>query len=320
MSAVNRSDVESSTFLLTGIPGLDHGLELFSFPLCVLYVMSFVGNYTILFVIKKEPHLHTPMCLLLFLLAITDLGLSLSTMPTVLSIFCFNSRVISPNACFSQLFFIHAFTIMESSVLLAMAFDRFIAICNPLRYASILTGPVIVKIGFAILIRSVSLRIPAPILLKRLRYCGVIELSHAFCIHPELIKLSCSNATVNSIYGLFVVLSTMGIDSLFIVLSYVMIIKTVFRIASQEEQLKVLGSCVCHICAVLLFYTPPLGLSMILRFHNKKDPSITTLLAYIHFLLPPVMNPIVYSVKTKEIRKAILKMLGQNRILSRRLA
>ncbi|XP_029457622.1 olfactory receptor 51G2-like [Rhinatrema bivittatum] len=320
MSAVNGNDSEAPSFLLTRIPGLDHGHDWISFPVSLLYVMSFVGNCTILFVVKTEPHLHTPMYLLLSLLAITDLGLSLATLPTMLSIFWFNSRFLSPDACFSQLFFIHTFSVMESSVLLAMAFDRFIAICNPLRYASILTGPVIVKIGFATVFRSAGLHFPLPFLLKRLRYCGVNELSHAFCIHSELITLSCSSTRINSIYGLFIVLSTFGIDSLFIFLSYVMIIKTVFKIASREEQLKVMGSCVSHICAVLLFYTPLMGLTMIHRFLNKRDPSMTALMAYVHFLLPPVMNPTVYSVKTKEIQKAVLKMLCQKRILSRQFS
>ena len=127
------------------------------------------------------------------MLALTDLGLSLCTLPTVLGIFWVGARDIGHDACFAQLFFIHCLSFLESSVLLSMAFDRFVAICRPLHYASILTHTVIGRIGLASLGRSVALIIPLPFMLKRFPYCGSPVLSHSYCLHQEVMKLACAD-------------------------------------------------------------------------------------------------------------------------------
>uniref|UniRef100_A0A670HVG3 Olfactory receptor family 51 subfamily G member 2 n=1 Tax=Podarcis muralis TaxID=64176 RepID=A0A670HVG3_PODMU len=272
---------------LTGFPGMESSHILISIPFCSMYIISILGNAIILFIIKTDQSLHEPMYIFLSMLAMTDLGLSLSTMPTILGIFWFNARRVSLDACFTQLFFIHSLSFIESSILLAMAFDRLVAIQNPLRYASILTVPRISKMGLAFV---------------RHQYCRANVLFHSFCLHQEVMKLACSDITVNSIYGMFVIVSTVGVDSLLILLSYIMILKTVLSIASREERLKALNTCVSHICAVLLFYMPMIGLSVIHRFGKDSPLLIRIFMGYVYLLVPPLMNPVVYSVKTKQIR------------------
>ncbi|XP_026514536.1 olfactory receptor 51G2-like, partial [Terrapene carolina triunguis] len=255
-----------------------------------------------------------PMYIFLSMLAITDLGLSIATMPTTLGIFLFNSREISLHACFAQLFFIHSLTFIESSVLLLMAFDRFIAISNPLRYASILTPPRIAKMGLVCVLRGVVIVFPLPILLKRFQYCQANVLSHSYCLHQEVMKMACSDIRVNSIYGLFVTISTVMLDSLLILLSYVMILKTVLSIASHAECVRALSTCVSHLCAVLLFYTPGIGLSIVQRFGNNSSPLLQILMGYIYLLVPLMMNPIVYSLKSKHLRMRIIKAFKKQRV------
>ncbi|XP_026517583.1 olfactory receptor 51G2-like [Terrapene carolina triunguis] len=307
MSGVNDTNFNSAVFLLTGIPGQEDVYLWISIPFCLMYVISIVGNSVILFIIKTDSSLHEPMYIFLSMLVITDLGLSLSTMPTILGIYLFNSREISLNACIVQLFFIHSFAKFESSVLLLMAFDRFIAICNPLRYASILTPPRIAKMGLVFVLRVVSTSFPYPFLLKRFRYCRDNVLSHSYCVHQDVMKMACSDITVNSIYGLCTTLLTVGLDSLLIFLSYVMILKTVLSIASHEECLKALNTCVSHLCAILLFYTPEIGLAMIHRFGNSSSHLLQMVLGYFYLLAPPLINPIVYSVKSKHLRERIIR-------------
>ncbi|OBS75590.1 hypothetical protein A6R68_17959, partial [Neotoma lepida] len=130
------------------------------------------------------------------------------------------------------MFFIHTFSSMESAILLAMAFDRFIAIRNPLHYTVVLTPPRIIRMGLAAVVRGVVLMVPLPILLKRLPFCKGVILSHCYCYHPDIMKLACGPVKVNIIYGLSLVLCSFGVDSVFIVISYILILKTVLDIAS----------------------------------------------------------------------------------------
>lgn len=305
LGSLENSSSISSTFLLSGIPGLEHMHIWISIPLCFIYLVSILGNCTILFIIKTEPSLHEPMYLFLSMLALTDLGLSLCTLPTVLGIFWIGARDIGHDACFVQLFFIHCLSFLESSVLLSMAFDRFVAICHPLHYASILTNTAIGRIGLASLGRSAALIFPLPFMLKRFPYCGSRVLSHSYCLHQEVMKLACADIKANSIYGMFVIVSTVGIDSLLILFSYVLILRTVLSIASKAERLKALNTCVSHICAVLLFYTPMIGLSVIHRFGKQTPHLVQVIMGFVYLLFPPLMNPIVYSVKTKQIRDRV---------------
>ncbi|XP_065274591.1 olfactory receptor 51G2-like [Emys orbicularis] len=308
MSVVNDTNFNSAVFLLTGIPGQEDVHLWISIPFCLMYVISIVGNSVILFIIKTDPSLHEPMYIFLSMLAITDLALSISTMPTTLGIYLFNSREISLDACFSQLFFIHMLECIESSVLLLMAFDRFIAIRDPLRYASILTLPRIDKMGLVCVLRGVAIMLPLPFLLHQFRYCQSNVLSHCYCINQDVMKLACSDIRINSIYGLSVTLLTEGLDSLLIFLSYVMILKTVLSITSHVECLRALNTCVSHLCAILLFYTPMIGLSVIHRWGEGTSPFLKILLGYISLLVPPLMNPIVYSVKSKHLRVRIIRV------------
>ncbi|XP_053875658.1 olfactory receptor 51G2-like [Malaclemys terrapin pileata] len=308
MSAVNETKFNPDVFLLTGIPGQEDVHLWISIPFCLVYVISIVGNSVILFIIKTDPSLHEPMYIFLSMLAITDLGISISTIPTILGIYLFNSREISLNACFTQLFFIHFLAKIESSMLLMMAFDRFVAICNPLRYASILTLPRIAKMGLVFVLRGVAVALPFPFLLKRFQYCRANVLSHSYCLHQDIMKLACADITVNNIYGLFITLITVWLDSLLIFLSYVMILKAVLSITSHTECLRALNTCVSHLCAVLVFYMPEFSLTVIHRFGNGSSPLLQILLGYIYLLGPPLMNPIVYSVKSKHLRARIIKV------------
>ncbi|XP_004642155.1 olfactory receptor 51G2-like [Octodon degus] len=302
------SNHTGTSFFLAGLPGMEDAHVWISIPLCAMYVASLAGNSLVLWVVRSEPSLHQPMYYFLSMLAITDLGLSASTLPSMLPLYMLGVRDVAVDACLAQLFFIHTFSIMESSVLLTMALDRFVAISSPLRYGSILTSWRIAGLGLAIVLRSVTLHVPAPVMLKKLPYCRSRLLSHSYCLHPDVMKLACADTRVNSAYGLFVVLSTLGLDSALILLSYVLILHTVLAIVSKAGRLKALNTCVSHICAVLLFYTPMIGLSMIHRFGKRASPCVRVLLSYLHFLTPPVLNPVVYSIKTKQIRRRMARI------------
>ncbi|XP_059034704.1 olfactory receptor 51A4 [Mustela lutreola] len=313
MSIINKSNVEITTFFLVGMPGLEYAHIWISIPICSMYLFAILGNCTILFVIKTEPSLHEPMYYFLSMLAMSDMGLSFSSLPTMGRIFLFNIPEISANACFAQEFFIHGFTAVESSVLLIMSFDRFLAIHSPLRYSSILTPVRVAKIGIVLFLKSVLLVLPFPFTLRSLKYCSKSQLSHSYCLHQDVMKLACSDNRIDVIYGFFGAVCLM-VDFMLIAVSYVLILKTVLGIASRKEQLKALNTCVSHICAVIIFYLPIINLAIVHRFVRHVSPLFNVLMANILLLVPPMMNPIVYCVKTRQIRVRVLAKLCQKQI------
>ncbi|XP_007954181.1 olfactory receptor 51V1 [Orycteropus afer afer] len=302
--------MNTSSFLLTGFSGLEHQYPWLSIPFSSVYAMVLLGNCMVLHVIWTETSLHQPMFYFLAMLALTDLCMGLSTVHTVLGILWGLIQEISLNFCIVQSYFIHGLSFMESSVLLTMAFDRYIAICNPLRYSSILTNSRIIKIGLTILGRSFFFITPAIIRLKLFHYCRPHILSHSFCLHQDLLRLACSDIRFNSYYALMLVIFTLLLDAVLILISYILIIKSVLAIASQEEQRKSFQTCISHVCAVLVFYIPIISLTMVHRFGKHLSPIVHVLMGNIYILFPPLMNPIIYSVKTQQIRSRILKLFS----------
>lgn len=298
-------------FILTGIPGFEAHHIWISIPFCCLYTISIMGNTTILTVICTEPSLVQPMYLFLSMLALTDLGLTLSTLPTVMQLLWFNNQIISFEGCFAQLFFLHTFSFMESSVLLAMSFDRYVAICRPLHYATTLTNSVVGRIGLAILCRCVLAVLPSLFLLKRLPFCRSHLLSHSYCLHQDMIRLVCADIRVNNWYAFAVVLLIIVMDPLLIALSYTFILKSILCTASWTERLRALNNCLSHMLAVLVLYVPMVGVSMTHRFAKHAPPLVHVIVANIYLLAPPVMNPIIYSVKTKQIHQGIFRLISQ---------
>ncbi|XP_012514426.1 PREDICTED: olfactory receptor 51G2-like [Propithecus coquereli] len=302
-----------ATFTLVGISWLEAEQIWISIPFCLMYTIIFLGNGIILHVIRIDRAFHQPMYYFLALLAYVELGVSASTMPTVLSIFLFGITDISFGSCLLQMFSMHSFIFMESDVLLAMSVDRFVAIYSPLRYKTILTIPCITGMGVAIALRSMMLMFPLLFLLKHLPFCGHKTLTHSYWLHSDLIKLPCGDTRPNSIMGLFVITSTFGLDSLLIVVSYVLILHTVLGIASGAGQWRALNTCVSHICAVLVYYVPMISLSLMHRFGRRLSPLLQTAMANVYLFFPPVVNPIVYSIKTKEIHNSIVRTLTRKR-------
>uniref|UniRef100_A0A8C4YGP7 Olfactory receptor n=1 Tax=Gopherus evgoodei TaxID=1825980 RepID=A0A8C4YGP7_9SAUR len=308
MSESNKTDFTNpSTFILLGIPGLEAAHIWISIPFCAMYIVAMLGNFTILFIVKREPSLHVPMFYFLCMLAVIDLVMSAFTLPKMLSIFWFNSREISFNACLTQMYFVHSLSGMESGMLVAMAFDRYMAICHPLRHSTILTNSVVAKIGLGVVLRSGILALPYPFL--RLPYCRTNVISHTYCEFMALVKLACVDTTVMTAYSLLVAFFTSGLDLLLIVLSYVMILWVTFRLPSKEAQHKSLSTCSSHICVMLVFYTPAFFSFLSHRFGHVA-PHVHILIANMYLLFPPMMNPIIYGVRTLGIRQRVLQILG----------
>ncbi|XP_032624989.1 olfactory receptor 52N4-like [Chelonoidis abingdonii] len=307
MSIFNLTPSDPSTFILMGISGLEAAHIWISIPFSTFYIIGLLGNFTVLFVVGKEQTLHKPMYLLLCMLALTDIGTSTSVVPKALCLFWFNLKDITLGGCLTQMFFLHGVSMMHSAILVTMAFDRYIAICNPLRYATILTNGRIAKLGLVGLIRAVLLILPLPLLLIRQPFCANSIIPNTYCDHMAVAKMSCGDITVNGTYGLVMAFVVIMLDLTLIALSYSLIIRTVLRISSKKAHQKALNTCTAHIIVMLMSYPPFLFSTLTHRFGQGIAPQDHIILANLYFLFPPMLNPIIYGAKTKELREKMGK-------------
>uniref|UniRef100_A0A8D1JSJ0 Olfactory receptor n=1 Tax=Sus scrofa TaxID=9823 RepID=A0A8D1JSJ0_PIG len=310
MLSFNRTGVSHTVFYLLGIPGLEDQHLWISIPFFISYVTALLGNSQLIFLILTRRSLHEPMFLFLCMLAGADLVLSTCTVPQALAIFWFHAWEISLDRCISQLFFIHSIFIFESGLLLVMAFDRYGAICDPLRYTTILTHTLIGKIGVTIILRSYCTIFPIIFLLKRLTFCRSNVLPHTCCEHIGLAQYEGNDIRVNIWYGLFVIVSTLFLDVLLIFVSYMLILRAVFHMPSQDARHKALNTCGSHVSVIILFYGPGFFTTLTQRFGRHIPAHIHILLANVCVLVPPMLNPIIYGIKTKAIRAQVALMFS----------
>lgn len=301
MLHTNTSTFHPDTFFLVGIPGLEDVHVWISLPFCFTYLMALLGNATVLLIIWSDHTLRDPMFYFLVILSAIDLALSTSAVPRMLGIFWFDAHEISFSACVAQMFLIHTFTGMESAVLLAMAFDRYVAICAPLHYTTILTPRVLAGIGIGIIMRPILLMFPILYLTHHLPFCGARIIAHSYCEHMGIVKLACASIRINAIYGLFVA-SFLILDVALVGISYAYILHAVFRLPSRDARHKALNTCGSHVGVMCVFYTPSLFSFLTHRFGQKIPPYIHILVANLYVVIPPALNPIIYGVKTKQIR------------------
>ncbi|XP_075785149.1 olfactory receptor 52N4-like [Pelodiscus sinensis] len=195
MAVSNLTPSDTSTFILTGIPGLEDAHLWISIPFTTCYVICLLGNFSVVFIVGKEQTLHKPMYLLLCMLAFTDIAISTCVVPQALCIFWFNLKGITLGGCLTQTTFLSTASAMHSAVLVAMGFDRYVAICNPLRYNTILSNTRIAMLGLLSLIRGVLCVLPLPLLASRLPFCANHIIPHTYCEPISLAKISCGNLT-----------------------------------------------------------------------------------------------------------------------------
>ncbi|XP_069495744.1 olfactory receptor 56A4-like [Ambystoma mexicanum] len=309
MIALNATRIQH--FVLICFPSMQSWQHWLSIPLALLFIVAFVANVVILAVIQRERRLHKPMFYFLCILSVSDLVLCTATSPTILGILCFNVKVIDLPGCFTQMYIMNCFMLFESGTFLFMAYDRYIAICNPLRYPSMITSTFVAKSLMFIILRSTVVALPVPFTAARLDYCARSVVEHCLCANVPVTALACDDRTINTVYQLVLGWSMLGSDLILIGVSYCIVLRAVRKLHAEGSAAKSLSTCTSHLILISFFYTVLLFLIFTNKFEKDIPPDVTIMLNVLHYLVPPALNPIVYGVRTKEIKQGIVRLVVQ---------
>ncbi|XP_006129333.2 olfactory receptor 10D3-like [Pelodiscus sinensis] len=304
MEMENRTVV--SEFILLGIPNTE-GLENILF-ICfsVFLLCSLLSNLLILAAVLVDSHLHTPMYFFLCNLAVIDLGCSSTTTPKLLADLLANSRAISLGGCMAQLFFWHFLGITECLIYTVMAYDRYVAICHPLRYLLIMNRRVCALLAIsswicgsfhATILTSLTFTLP---------YCGSNVMDYFFCDIVPVAKLACADTYVlRTVTFTNTVVVPLFCFSL-ILMSYVRIAASVVKMRSAEHAQKAFSTCASHLTVVCFFFGP----CALLYTQPSLSPMVATRIQIFCDVVTPVMNPLVYTLRNKDVKAALKKLKG----------
>ncbi|XP_044839683.1 olfactory receptor 5V1-like [Mauremys mutica] len=296
-------------FILLGLSSDPQMQILLFLVFIVIYLITLGINIVIMAVIRADSHLHTPMYFFLFHLSFVDICYSSVMVPKMLMNFLAEHKTISVNGCIAQIFLFILLAGNEAFILSAMAYDRYAAICDPLRYLERMSKGICVQlvsgawaIGFfhALLNTVFSLKF---------HFCGPNQINHFSCELPPLLQLSCTDTLTNQVVLLTSSL-VFGLSSFLLTLiSYIYIISTILRIRSVEGRHKAFSTCSSHLIVVGLFY-----LTGFLRY-TKPSSIFSVVLDEIfsiqYSILTPMLNPIIYSLKNKEVKTTLRNILGK---------
>ncbi|XP_050773545.1 olfactory receptor 5V1-like [Gopherus flavomarginatus] len=305
-----RNQTGVSEFILLGFS--DHPqVQLILFvAFASAYAVALLGNVSIITVICSQPGLHTPMYFFLVNLSLLDIGCVTSTVPQMLKNLLAQKKAISFQGCLAQMYFFTAFLATELLLLTGMAFDRYVAICHPLRYSLVMSWRTCCRLAVGVWASGFLISLPHTLSLLRLSFCGPNIINHFFCELPPLLQLSCSNTNYNQTLAL-VTDVFLGIGCfLLTLLSYVYIVSSVLKIRSAAGKRKAFSTCSSHVMVVTLFYStviytyvrPPSA-------YLDRDKAVAAL----YTMVTPLVNPLIYSLRNKEVKEAFKKLMGGNR-------
>nr|XP_034996735.1 olfactory receptor 1361-like [Zootoca vivipara] len=306
MSPGNATDF--SELFLHGFPTQPEFQGLLFLLFLSVYLLAILGNATIIFLIRSDLQLrHAPMYFFLSNLALADLGFISTTVPKVLENLLSHKKTISFHACLVQMYFYVSFGNSDSFLLASMAYDRYVAICSPLRYSALMSRK------RCLLLASVSWAIPIvhsllyTILMSRISFCDSREIPHFFCDLYPLLEISCSDSSV-----IEMLLLTEGVVEVLgpfvlIVISYMCIFYTILKIPSSSGKKKAFSTCGSHIAVVVLFYGTVSWVYFKPRSNNsdRKD----TVASVMYTMVTPMLNPFIYSLRNSEMKAAMKRVI-----------
>ncbi|XP_007435040.1 olfactory receptor 12D3-like [Python bivittatus] len=305
-----KNETEVGEFILLGLKN-DLELPYIVFAIfLLLYMATLVGNGAIVIVVLTEPRLHTPMYFFLANLSYLDIFYSTVTVPKMLQGFLTELQTISFNGCIVQLFFFYFLGSSEVILLGIMAYDRYIAICNPLRYTAIMRKELCILMAAAAWSTGFFHALMHAVVTARLPFCGPNLIEHFVCDIKPLLKLACGNTHLNlMLLSILISCVAMG-PFIFILLSYLYIIAfLLFKVQSQRGWQKAFSTCGSHLTVVALLYVPVLFNYMLPTVGTSSQRDI--IITLIYSAVTPVLNPLIYTLRNQEVKMAMKRILGR---------
>ncbi|XP_057346221.1 olfactory receptor 7G2-like [Manis pentadactyla] len=304
MDPRNHTDV--SEFLLLGLTQ-DPELQPLLFGVFLsLYLVTILGNLLIILAVISDPHLHTPMYFFLSHLSLGDICLSTTTIPKMLVNIQAQNQHISYTGCLTQICFVLVFIGLESCLLAAMAYDRYVAICHPLMYTVIMNPRLCVQLILLSLLLSIVDTLLHSLMVLRLSFCTNREVPYFFCELAQVIKLACSDTLINN-FVIFVMFSLfVGVFS-GIIYSYAQIVSSVLRMPSAGGRYKAFSTCGSHLSVVSLFYAT--GVSVYINSAVAGSSRKAAAASVMYTVVPQMMNPFIYSLRNRDMKGAFRKLI-----------
>ena len=270
----------------------------------MIYVLTVVGNLLILLVITADPHLHTSMYYFLTILSFVDMWYSTVTLPKMLmTLVSPEGSPISFTSCVAQLYSFHFLGSTECFLYTVMSYDRFLAISDLLRYASMMSGRTCAMLATTTWLSGSLHSAVQTTVTFRLPFCGPNQIQHYICDAPPILKLACADTSTVEL----VIFVNIGVVAsgcfLLIVLSYVSIVRSILKIRTSEGRWRAFQTCASHCTVVLCFFGP--GVFIYLRPGSKGV--VDRIVAVFYTVMTPLLNPVVYTLRNKEVKKALLK-------------
>ncbi|XP_012608008.1 olfactory receptor 8B8-like [Microcebus murinus] len=298
-------------FILVGLTD-QQGLRLPLFLLFLaMYVVTVLGNLGLVTLIGLNSYLHTPMYFFLFNLSFIDLCYSSVFAPKMLMNFISEKNIISYMGCMTQLFFFCFFAISECYVLMSMAYDRYVAICNPLLYNIAMSPKVCCNLMLGSYLMALSGAMAHTGCMLRLTFCDANTINHYFCDILPMLHLSCTSTYVNEMVVFIVGGINITVPSLTIFISYGCILSNILQISSKESRSKAFSTCSSHIVAVSLFFGS--GAFMYLRPSSAGFINEGKIYSVLYTNVVPMMNPLIYSLRNKDVKFALRKTLSRRK-------
>ncbi|XP_048372473.1 olfactory receptor 14A16-like [Sphaerodactylus townsendi] len=295
----------TSEFLLLEYSDIREVRIICFFVFLTVYLTAVTGNLLIILAVALDQHLHTPMYFFLMNLAILDLGSVSVTVPKAMASSLMNNWSISYSGCVAQVFLLLLFLQSDFFILTIMAHDRYVAICNPLQYETIMHRGACIQMTVSAWIAGILNGVLHSGGTFFITFCSNI-IDQFFCEVPQILKLACSDMYLVEV-ALIIFGSSLGLGCfIFIIVTYVQIFAAVLRIPSVHGQKKAISTCLPHLTVVCLLVFS--GIFAYVRPHSYSSSDLNVLFAVIYAVVPPLLNPFIYSMRNKDIKNALLKL------------